>query len=454
MSASPFPQGTLLKGDKLGRALRAQDDLFWIHKTKQGRRALLLTDKFCELLPDSTQIEDFESFSFGGRDYRYLIADRQIDVIDELQRPEEAKEALAFATALAPLAEPFGNAIYLEEKGCLLGFAVGTAPERSKAEVLGRYLSGGVDVGGDDIIALARVLPRMEEVELVAIALAAGLSPKAPVKGGRAIRKKAGPRSKAVAQAPGRFELPGRPALAEFFNEHVVEIVADEERYAALGIGFPGGIVLEGPTGCGKTFAVERLIEHLGWPSFKIEASSVASPYIHETSRKVAQVFAEAVKAAPAVIVIDEMDAFLSSRDAGAHHHQVEEVAEFLRRIPEASKDRVLVIGMTNQIDAIDTAILRRGRFDHVIHVDHAGRDEIAVLLAALLADIPNEISDLNELAQSLAGRPLSDVSFVVREAGRLAARARKDRIGPEEISAALKKNPSREPSDQRRIGF
>lgn len=98
----------------------------------------------------------------------------------------------------------------------------------------------------------------------------------------------------------------------------VALIVADEERYAAMGIGFPGGIILEGPTGCGKTYAVERLAEHLGWPSFSIEASSVASPYIHETSRKVAEIFSEAMKAAPAVVIIDEMDAFLASRDSGS----------------------------------------------------------------------------------------------------------------------------------------
>jgi len=66
--------------------------------------------------------------------------------------------------------------------------------------------------------------------------------------------------------------------LSAFFNEHVVDVVADADRYAALGIGFPGGIVLEGSTGCGKTFAVERLIDHLGSPSFSVEASSIASP--------------------------------------------------------------------------------------------------------------------------------------------------------------------------------
>ena len=84
------------------------------------------------------------------------------------------------------------------------------------------------------------------------------------------------------------FKLPGRPELESFLNEHVIDIVRNAERYKALGIGFPSAIILHGPPGCGKTFAVEKLVEFLGWPSFQIDASSIGSPYIHETSRKVA----------------------------------------------------------------------------------------------------------------------------------------------------------------------
>jgi len=130
-----------------------------------------------------------------------------------------------------------------------------------------------------------------------------------------------------------RFTLAGRPQLEHFFNEHVIDIIENEVRYKALGIDFPSAVILHGPPGCGKTFAVERLVDYLGWPSFQIEASSIASPYIHDTSKKIAEVFENAMQNAPSVIVIDEMEAFLADRQAGAgsSHHRVEEVAEFLR---------------------------------------------------------------------------------------------------------------------------
>ena len=253
------------------------------------------------------------------------------------------------------------------------------------------------------------------------------------------------------------FELAGRPDLAAFFNEHIVDIIQNRDRYKALGIEFPSAVVLHGPPGCGKTFAVERLIDFLGWPSFQIDASSVASPYIHETSKKVAEVFDKAMENAPSVLVIDEMEAFLADRETGSGHHRVEEVAEFLRRIPEAAKHEVLIVAMTNRVDMIDPAILRRGRFDHVVNVDYAAKYEVLSLLKKLLSTLPKEDDvDPTPFARDLAGRPLSDVAFVVREGARLAARSGKDRLDQDSLLTAMHATPARERegSEHRRIGF
>ena len=239
--------------------------------------------------------------------------------------------------------------------------------------------------------------------------------------------------------------------------EEIKDFLKDPSRYKALGARIPRGVLLYGPPGTGKTFAVERLVDFLGWPSFQIDASSVASPYIHETSKKVAQVFDKAMENAPSVLVIDEMEAFLADREMGSGHHRVEEVAEFLRRIPEAVKNEVLIIAMTNRIDMIDPAIQRRGRFDHVIKVDFASEIEVQSLLDKLLSALPKESDvDSKPLAQELAGRPLSDVAFVVREGARLAARSGKERLDQASLLAALRTTPAREREggEKRRIGF
>ena len=148
---------------------------------------------------------------------------------------------------------------------------------------------------------------------------------------------------------------------------------------------------------------------------------------------------------APSVIVIDEMESFLSDRQIGGTSglYHVEEVAEFLRRIPEAIRNKVLVIAMTNLIDMIDPAILRRGRFDHIIEVGMPSRIEVGSLLDSLLDKLP-KAKDLNmeTILDALTGKALSDSAFVVREAARLAAKAGKSQIDQESLNAALQSLP------------
>jgi SpoVK/Ycf46/Vps4 family AAA+-type ATPase len=237
------------------------------------------------------------------------------------------------------------------------------------------------------------------------------------------------------------FRLPGRPQLEEFFNEHVIDIIFNSEKYQVLGIDFPSSIVLHGPPGCGKTFAVERLVKFIGWPSYSIDSNSVGSPYIHETSKKISEVFDKAIDGAPSVVVVDEMESFLSDRCSGSSSglHHVEEVAEFLRRIPEAIKSKVLIIAMTNMIEMIDPAILRRGRFDHIVEVGMPAREEVASLVDSLLSKLP-KADDLNvdKILNALTGKALSDSAFVIRETARLAAKAGKTELDQASIDAAL----------------
>jgi SpoVK/Ycf46/Vps4 family AAA+-type ATPase len=253
------------------------------------------------------------------------------------------------------------------------------------------------------------------------------------------------------------FKLPGRPRLEEFFNEHVIDIIFNAEKYQALGIDFPSAIVLHGPPGCGKTFAVERLVDFINWPSYSINSNSVGSPFIHETSKKISEVFDKAIDGAPSVLVIDEMESFLSDRRSGSQYglHHVEEVAEFLRRIPEAIKNKVLIIAMTNLIEMIDPAILRRGRFDHIIEVGMPSREEVASLVNSLLSKLP-KADDLNvdKVLDALTGKALSDSAFVIREAARLAAKAGKTELDQQSIMAALNSLPKDQKKKSRCAGF
>ena len=257
----------------------------------------------------------------------------------------------------------------------------------------------------------------------------------------------------------GEFSLPGRPELEKFFRERIIDVIDREEEYRRMGVAFPGPTLLIGPAGCGKTFAVEKLAEYLGWPRFQVNSASIASSYLHETSRLISQLFQNAMDEAPSVIIMDEMEAYLSSRTdgRGINQYHIEEVAEFLRLLPQLPEKKVLLFGMTNMPEQIDPAIRRKGRFDHVLEVSMPSKSEIAALLNSLLRDVPTEADlNLDQIAGRLYMRPISDIVFAAKEAGRLSVVERKERIDQHILNQAcdeLEKENDHH-SAKRRIGF
>jgi cell division protease FtsH len=466
-------------GFKLPDGAKSRLTLFegpaWQIVETQGEGRALIVEAELSLRWTASGLLDpgvLHQFAFGDRKLSALFsgANQMLCPVFDSRSPNTKNEALAFAQALRGTREidkdsPLQDAIYVERFSRLLP----THSISSRIDddiVLGYWLTGGATVSVRSARRIRHMLSWMSTAQVTEVLAAAGFdAAEAKTGQGDAPTKQQVEESAAKPQATSSvgdprdstFRLPGRPELETFFNEHIVDIVTHRERYKALGIDFPSAVVLHGPPGCGKTFAVERLVDFLGWPSFQIEASSIASPYIHETSRKVAEMFDKAMKSAPSVLVIDEMDAFLADRQMGSGHHRVEEVAEFLRRIPEATRNEVLVVAMTNRLDMIDPAILRRGRFDHVVNVDYASAEEVQSLLDKLLADIPKDHDvDAAPLAKALAGRPLSDVAFVIREGARLSARHGKAQLDQDSLMAAMGSASVRRQEDasSRRIGF
>lgn len=389
----------------------------------------------------------YKIIAFMGENFMLIISQRD-NIICHLEHFHiyiDDNEAISFGLALEQSRKILGEDIALQdgifvEKYSLILPTFSTIESIGDDLLLGKWVTGGINVPITSTKRIAQ-LSLLKEQTIAKLAK-------------EDIKEKKAKHSSQVNKEEV-FALPGRIELTKFFNEHIIDIIQNEERYRALGIDFPSSIILYGPPGSGKTHAVNKLVDFLNWPCYRIEASSVASPYIHETSKKIAEVFEEAMENAPSVLIIDEMEAFLSDRE-GSHKHSIEEVAEFLRRIPEAIEKHVLIIAMTNKLDMIDPAVLRRGRFDHKILVDYASEEEILLMLEESFKKISvcNDL-DVVSFAKKLSNRPMSDVAFFIKEGARIAAKNRKDKLDNASLNEALKMvlNDKKE-VENKKVGF
>lgn len=444
----------LVPGVKTGPILAAGSDWQIIRSTGLAKKVLVvsldLSEKWLNVgLLDDSQIEHVQ---FGNERYDLILSDdRILSPTFACPEPNDKSEAVGFATAMRRTRQKEKSAklsggIYCEKYAVILPVPF-TEEVLADDILLGSYLSGGVSVSCFSERRLLSLVRWMTKDDLKEICSATNL---------RSPAQKETEEGTPISDKKRPFQLIGRPELEAFFQDHIIDIIENRARYTKLGIDFPSAVILYGPPGCGKTFAVDALVEYLDLPSFTISSGSIGSPYIHQTSMKIANVFDDAIKQAPSIIVIDEMEAYLSERAEEFHSHKVEEVAEFLREIPEALKNNVLIIGMTNMIDKIDPAILRRGRFDHVIKIDMPTETEVESLLQGLFSERPCEENiKLHKAIALLSGRPLSDASFLVREAARITAKAGKSKINNASVEQALKLVVrEKDVSEERKIGF
>ncbi|MEO0411362.1 MAG: AAA family ATPase [Pseudomonadota bacterium] len=188
--------------------------------------------------------------------------------------------------------------------------------------------------------------------------------------------------------------------------------------YQHLGLKAPSGILLYGPPGTGKTLLGRALANAAEANFIAVNAGELLSMYLGESERAIRNVFARARASAPSVIFFDELDALAPRRASGISETSSRVVAQLLTQMDGLSnRPGIFVLGATNQLDQIDPAILRPGRFDLKIPVDLPEEAERYALLTLYFCGDCCAGLDLSALAQTMSGYSGADIAELARSA-------------------------------------
>ena len=236
----------------------------------------------------------------------------------------------------------------------------------------------------------------------------------------------------------------GMKELKQELLEDVVYPITKKEEYSKFNLTIPNGILLYGPQGCGKTYIVKKLAEEINYNFFELKHSDIASPYIHESVSKISKIFTKASKNTPAIVFIDELEGLMPNRrDLSGHQYKIEEVNEFLVHLNDAGKRNILVIGATNQIELVDEAILRPGRFDKKIKVNPPDFETRKALFQFYLSKMPCENIDFDLLSKNTENYSNSDIEYIVNESARITINKQLKSVTTEIIKQVISKTPS-----------
>jgi transitional endoplasmic reticulum ATPase len=192
-----------------------------------------------------------------------------------------------------------------------------------------------------------------------------------------------------------------------------------------LGIDPPKGVLLHGPPGTGKTLLARAVADEAAARFFLIGGPEIIGPYVGESEQRLREVFERAAASAPAIILMDEIDAIAPKRETARDETERRIVAQLLSLMDGLRPRRnVIVVGATNLPDSLDEALRRPGRFDREIAVgvpDQNGRRDILAIHTRGMPLAPDV--DLDALARSGYGFVGADLAALAREAAMDAVR-------------------------------
>lgn len=255
-------------------------------------------------------------------------------------------------------------------------------------------------------------------------------------------------------------DVGGYAEVKRKIKEDILEIITrkealdDPKQIATIEGLIPRGMIFWGPPGTGKTLFAKAIAASLGAAVQVVNGPELKSRWVGESEENLRRIFIQARQSAPSLIVFDELDSFAAQRGtytgSGVEHSMVNQLLTEMDGF--RSNEMVFVVGTTNFVESLDSALLRPGRFEFQLHIPYPkAEDREAItkiydrrlelkLSEAALDHVVRQTGHPIEGSDAYTGRWSGDhIQALCRAIARRRLRAgREDETGIEDVEAAL----------------
>ena len=208
-------------------------------------------------------------------------------------------------------------------------------------------------------------------------------------------------------------DIGGLENLKKWLKKRAGALSLRAEKY---GLPLPKGLFLVGIQGTGKSLTAKAIANEWGLPLLRLDVGKLFGGIIGESESKMRQMiqFSEAI--APCVLWIDEIDkAFAGTENKGDSGTTSRVLATFITWLSE-KKSSVFVVATANNINALPSEIIRKGRFDEVFFIGLPNLEEKKLIFKVHLSRLRPKswntynISLLSEMAKRFSGAEIEEV--------------------------------------------
>lgn len=212
----------------------------------------------------------------------------------------------------------------------------------------------------------------------------------------------------------------------------ILDHLVNPDKYAALGVMEPHGLILHGEPGVGKSTFAKCFLEASGRKAYICRKDKSNGDFV----REIVKIFDEAAENAPSVILLDDLDKFANEDE---RRRDAEEFVTVQSCVDKVKDKRVFVVATANNMRKLPDSLTRAGRFDHILELKcpkgQDARDIVAYYLSrkSFVADM-----DTTRIARLLDGRSCAQLETVINQAGSYAAFEGREQVEMQDMIKAI----------------